>query len=393
MNKNILNTGIQLFITKNLNTDISSLLLKGVHLDGVSPKEVAQQIEAKKKTKKKLPTWFNSKQIYYPNKLNIEQTSSEETAQYKSKIIKGKTLVDITGGFGVDTYYFAKKFETVIHCEINKELAEIAAHNFKILNTKNIHAIHQNGVAFLEESKKHFDVIFLDPSRRDASKNKVFLLHDCEPDILKILPFLLKKSNLVLMKTSPLIDLSKSIEDLRHVKEIHIVAVNNEVKELLWLLGPNAGTDIQIKTVNMLNEGSQCLNFAWQEESANIATFSVPEKYLYEPNAAVLKSGAFNILTQKFAVSKLHPNTHLYTSNHKIDFPGRGFIIKEILPYNKKILKKALPGNKANITTRNFPESVAQIRKKTGIKDGGDIYLFFCTNFNNEKIVISAKKT
>ncbi len=393
LNKEILNTGTQYFINKNINTDISSLLLKGFDLEGVDTKEAVEQIEAKKKSEKKLPTWFKTDKIYYPNKLNIEQTSSEITAHYKASLVNGKKLVDLTGGFGVDSYYFSKRFKEVLHFEINENLSKIATHNFKVLGQKNIFTFAEDGISFLEKTKDNFDCIFVDPSRRDNKKNKVFLLQDCTPNMQLVLPVLLKKSPTVIVKTSPLLDISKGIEELKKVVEIHVVAVNNDVKELLWIIKDKKITTPLIRTINFSKHITEEFDFHLNEESNTNTEFSLPKKYLYEPNSAILKSGGFNSIATKLNLSKLHPNTHLYTNDELINFPGRSFIIKDIIPYNKKALKKILPENKANITTRNFPESVAQIRKKTKITDGGNTYLFFCTNINNEKIIILSEKT
>ncbi|MCF8715131.1 class I SAM-dependent methyltransferase [Joostella atrarenae] len=393
MNKNILNTEVQEFINQNLDKDVSSLLLKGINLDGVSTKEVVTQIEAKNKTKKKLPSWYKTEGIYYPNKLNIEQTSSEITAEYKASLVSGKKIIDATGGFGVDSYHFSNSFEEVYHCEINSDLSKIATHNFKALKKGNIHSKAEDGIVFIENSKETFDCIFVDPSRRDSTKNKVFLLQDCAPNMRLVLPTLFKKAKIILVKTSPLLDLSKGIEELNKVAEIHIVAVNNEVKELLWLLKSNVLQRRIIKTINISKSKKEVFEFEMNDESSSVANFSAPLDFLYEPNAAILKSGGFNIIADKLNLSKLHPNTHLYTSNELVaDFPGRTFIIKNILSYNKIELKKVLTNNKANITTRNFPETVAQIRKKTKIQDGGNTYLFFCTNHRNDKIVLHCEK-
>ena len=185
MNKNILNTGVQVFINNNLNTDILSVLLAKPHFEGLSQKELAEQIEAKKKCKNKLPAWYNTPNIYYPKKLHIEQSSSEITAKYKAGIVSGKLLLDLTGGIGVDSYYFSKKIDEVVHCEWNKELHEIATYNYEVLKRSNIHTHHIDGLSFLENSKLEFDWIYLDPSRRDDSKKKVFQLSDCTPDITK----------------------------------------------------------------------------------------------------------------------------------------------------------------------------------------------------------------
>ena len=392
MNKEILNTGIQIFIKNNINTDISSLLLKGTDFKDISTIEIVEQIEAKKKCIKKLPTWFSTNNIYYPNKLNIEQTSSEITAQYKANLINGNNLIDLTGGLGIDSYYFSKKINKIIYCEVDENLAEIAAHNYKILGVKNIEVYADNGLDFLKKNKVKTDWIFIDPSRRDDSKNKVFLLSECLPNVPDNLENIFKYSDNILIKTSPLLDLTIGISELKFVRKIYVVSVKNEVKELLWILEKEYQGEIKIHTINIKNEKNEEVDFLHNDEKKFTSNFSLPKKYLYEPNSALLKAGAFNIISCKFNVSKLHKHSHLYTSDSAIDFPGRSFTIESIIPYTKKAPKKVLKTRNANITTRNFPESVAQIRKKLNLKDGGDIYLFFTTELNNEKIIIICKK-
>ena len=391
MNKSILNIEIQEFINNNLYSEITALLFKKSPFPTVDIKELVEQIEAKKKCKDKLPTWFNSKNIYYPNKLNIEQTSSEVTAKYKSHLIKGKTLIDITGGLGVDTFYFSKYFQNVIHCEINKELSLIAKANFKTLKANNIDLVSKDGIDFLKETTKDIDWIYVDPSRRHENKGKVFLLEDCLPNIPELLSFLFQKTNNIMMKTSPLLDISKGINSLQSVKEIYCIAVNNEVKELLWLLEKGFNEETVINTINITKNYNQVFSFLMDQEKHTQAIFSEPEDYLYEPNAAILKAGAFNTISEKLKLNKLHPNSHLYTSHKLInDFPGRVFSIESVLPYSKTTLKK-LKNSKANITTRNFSESVASIRKKHHITDGGKTYLFFTTSLSG-KIIVETKK-
>lgn len=390
MNKLILHTDIQEFINKNLNTDISKLLFKGSPFEDVSIQEIVEQIEAKKKVEKKLPTWFNTQQIYYPNKLNIEQTSSEITAQYKSALLQGNTLIDLTGGFGVDAYYFAKVFKKVTHCEHNERLSAIVKHNLQQLGVKNIETNTTDGIYYLTHHKEHFDCIYVDPSRRDDVKGKVFLLKDCEPNLPKHLEALFQFSDNILIKTSPLLDITNGIQELKNVSEIHIVAVDNEVKELLFLLKKGSNDAIKLKTINIKKNDIETFESIYQ--SSEKATFSQSLKYLYEPNAAILKAGLFYEVSHQLKVNKLHVNSHLYTSSKLIEFPGRSFEIIQKIPYNTKEIKKYIPSFKANITTRNFPETVAQIRKKTKLKDGGDQYLFFTTDSSNNHIVLVCKK-
>ncbi|WP_040279094.1 class I SAM-dependent methyltransferase [Psychroserpens damuponensis] len=392
MNSDILNTEIQAFISNNLTTNISKILLKGTNFETVSTQEIIEQIEAKAKSKKKLPNWFSSEKIYYPNKLNIEQTSSEITANYKSTLFKGNSIIDITGGFGVDCFYFAKQFEEVVHCEINENLSKIVNYNYTQLNVKNIKTVALDGIDYLLSNEKHYDWIYIDPSRRHEKKGKVFFLNDCLPNVPFHLDTLFNYTTNIAIKTSPLLDLTIGINELKHVKDIHVVAVKNEVKELIWVLEKGFTGNISIKTVNIINNNIEAFSFKLNDESINMSSYSEPQKYLYEPNAAILKSGAFNSVSKQLNVSKLHQHSHLYTSNELTMFPGRSFKIESIIDYNKKNIK-ALNISKANITTRNFPETVQLIRKKHNIKDGGNTYLFFTTNYLNNKIIVIGSKT
>ena len=390
MNLSILQAIVQEFIDDNLKSNITKLILKGSPFDKISTQEVANQIVAKQKAAQKLPTWFATKNIYYPPKISIEHTSSEITAAYKANLVSGSSIIDITGGFGIDCYYFSKQFNHVIHCEINEELSTIVNHNYQQLNVKNIDTFSGNGIDFLKKTKETFDCIYIDPSRRNDSKGKVFLLKDCLPNIPENIDFLFTKTNQILVKNSPILDISSAISELKFVKEIHVIAVKNEVKELLFLLENNYEKDIRIKTINILQEDSQEFMFNFNEEIAS--QYSEPLTYLYEPNAAILKSGGFHQISKQLNLFKIHQHSHLYTSEKLIDFPGRCFKIIEVLNYDKKKIKKLIPKNKANITTRNFPKTVTQIRKETNLKDGGNSYLFFTTNQNNDLKVIICKK-
>ena len=390
MNKAILHTEKQVFIENNINSNVNELILKGSPFDDVDIKEIVEQIEAKKKCQNKLPTWFETPLIYYPNKLNIEQSSSEITAEYKSKIIEGDSLIDVTGGLGVDDYFFSKRFKQVVHCEMNEKLSQLAHHNFEKLRVSNIQPYCGDGLEFLQNSNEQYDWVYIDPSRRSEIKGKVFLLDDCLPNVPKNLDLLFSKTNQILIKTSPLLDISIGLGELKHVKEIHVVAVNNEVKELLWKLEKGFTDEPKIQTINLGNENSP-FSFFPSEETNQEVRFGMPKAFVYEPNSAILKSGGFKVLTKYFNVEKLHQHSHLYTSETLLEFPGRSFKIIQILPYNKKALKQ-WNVTKANITTRNFPESVEQLRKKFKIKDGGETYLFFTTNYEGDKIILVCQK-
>ena len=390
MNEALLHKEVQQFINDHLKSDLSKLILKGTPFKDVKIQELAAQIQSKSKSRDKLPTWFHTNSIYYPKSLSIEQTSSELTAQYKASLIDGDQLIDLTGGFGVDSYFFAKKFKSVIHCEIETELSKIVRYNFIQLGLKNITSFNTNGIDELSKNETFFDWIYIDPSRRDALKTKVFKLEDCLPDVGKHLDFFLERSDNVMIKLSPLLDISLTIKDLKFVKEIHVVAVKNEVKELLILIQKGYEAPSKIKTINIVASGQQTFE-GYFPSNANVE-FSAPKKYLYEPNAALLKSGLFNEISSGLNAPKLHSNSHLYTSDELLVFPGRRFTILSVFKYNKKLLKRNFKSKSANITTRNFHDSVAEIRKKTGIKEGGNDYLFFTTDIEENSIVIHCKK-
>lgn len=392
MNKDLLKTGVQNYINNNLNADILSVLLKKSKFETISSKELVQQIEGKKKCSSKLPSWFRTAKIYYPPKFNIEQSSSEKTAFYKASLVSGKSLLDVTGGFGVDSYYFGQHIHQVTLCEISKELSEITAHNLPVLGATNINVLNTDGIVYLDKFDGIFDWIYIDPSRRDKSKGKVFKLSDCVPDVTEHLELLKAKSKGLLLKTSPLLDITKGLKELGSVKEIHIVAVNNEVKEVLWIIKDNNHEEPLLKTINLKNSADEVFIFKRSEENSIQSEFSVPLKYLYEPNAAILKAGAFKATGNQFHLKKLHEHTHLYTSEKKLKFPGRIFKILSVYPYNKKSIA-ALQANKANVTIRNFPVSVADIRKKHKIKEGGNLYLFFIKDLNDKLQILKCAKT
>ena len=297
MNKILLNTDIQDFITKHINSNIHELILKGSPFEGLDIKELIEQIEAKKKCVLKLKTWFETPKIYYPNKLNIEQTSSETAALIKSEFMQGESLIDLTGGFGVDSYYFSKQFKTVVHCEMDSKLAEIAAYNFEVLVAKNIESHNKDGIEFLKSCPDTFDWMYVDPSRRDAQKNKKFLIEDCSPNVITHQDLFFKHAKNVLIKMSPMLDISVGIQAMKHVKTVYIVAVKNEVKELLFHQEKGFDGTATVQTLNSHPNGDEQFSFEIAEEENAEATFSSPKTYLYEPNAAVMKCGGVYFCT------------------------------------------------------------------------------------------------
>lgn len=380
---------VQQFIWDNTGTPVTSLALQKNPFPGLEWVDILNQIAARDKAKDKLPSWFKTKDIIYPSKISVEQTSSEATAQYKASLISGENLIDLTGGFGVDDYYFSKQVDFVVHCEMNEELSAIAAHNFKLLEATNIECIAGDSLNTLNQLDRSWDWIYIDPARRNDAKGKVFMLKDCLPNVPAQLEMYFSYTNNILIKTAPLLDITAGLGELKWVKAIYIVALNNEVKELLWVLQKGFTEALWLHAVSITKEGIQ--EFSSPVESTNEATYALPKKYLYEPNSAIMKSGAFDAVSKQYSLAKLHKHTQLYTSDTLIDFPGRRFVIDEIVPYQKAGMKAA-EGTKMNITVRNFPLAVEELRKKWKIKDGGNTYAFFTTNLENEKIMLLCSK-
>nr|WP_315173799.1 class I SAM-dependent methyltransferase [uncultured Flavobacterium sp.] len=389
MNIDLLNIDVQNFINDQLNQNITKLALQKNPFPNIEWITILEQIESKTKAKEKLPSWFSAKDIIYPPKISIEQTSSETTASYKSNLIKGASLIDLTGGLGVDDFYFSKQFKKIVHCEINPDLSAITAHNFKQLKALHIECLTGDSQSILTDSDQIWDWIYIDPSRRSESKGKVFMLKDCLPNVPENIDLYFSKSKSILIKTAPLLDLTAGLSELKNVKTIHIIALNNEVKELLWELHKDYSGTVSIKTVNILKNKEEKFDLP---ENNSLPTYGLAEEYLYEPNSAIMKSGGFDAVSSVFKLNKLHINSHLYTNSELIDFPGRRFKINKQLNYNKLELKNNLVNQKANITIRNFPETVENIRKKWKIKEGGNIYCFFTTDINNNKIVLICSK-
>lgn len=386
----LLQTEIQEFINTHISSDCNALALQKSPFENIDYIEIINQIASKQKAKNKLPTWYATENILYPSKVSIEQTSSEIAAKYKTSIIKGKSLIDLSGGFGVDDYYFANSFDEVFHCEINAKLSTIVAHNYKQLNKNNIKCIEGESAEILKKLNCNFDCIYIDPSRRNDSKGKVFMLKDCEPNVPELLDFYFNYSNSILIKTAPLLDIQAGLIELKQVKNIHVVAINNEVKELLWEIEKNYSKSITLTAVNLEIDNSSIVTTEFNKFYN--ASFSLPKKYLHEPNAALLKTGNFDALSEIFKTDKLHQHSHLYTSNEILNFPGRSFLINQIVPYQKKEIKNLITNTKMNVSTRNFPLKPDDLKKKHKIKDGGTIFAFFTTDIENNKIVLLCSK-
>ncbi|MCO6176171.1 class I SAM-dependent methyltransferase [Flavobacterium sp. NRK F10] len=386
----LLDKEVQDFINRNIDQQVTQLALQKKQFNGIALSEVVQQVAAKQKAEKKLPTWFATANIIYPSKVSVEQTSSEQTAAYKASLISGKTLLDATGGFGVDDYYFAQQFQKVIHCEWNQELSEIVKHNAELLKVNNLECLSGDSTEIIKKRDQQLDWIYIDPSRRHDHKGKVFMLKDCEPNVPDLLEFYFQYTSNILIKTAPLLDLKAGLSELKYVKKIHIIALDNEVKELLWEIHRNYEGDLSISAVTIEKGKPLKSEFNWNTNYQS--TFSKPKKYLFEPNAALLKSGMFDAVSAVFHIDKLHQHSHLYTTDEDLNLPGRNFIIDQVVPFDKNSAKTYLLNQKLNISTRNFPLKPEELRKKYKIKDGGDTYVFFTTNSENKKIILFCTK-
>ncbi|SMC41423.1 hypothetical protein [Pedobacter africanus] len=388
MNKLILDKAVQEYINSHLNDDVHKIAMAKSPFEGIEARELAVQIAGKNKAAKKLPLWYAKEGIYYPPLLSVEQCSSERTAAYKATLADGESLIDLTGGFGVDSLYFARRFKSVTHCELNAGLSEIAAHNARLLGATNIQFLATDGMNFLKNNKQTFDAIYLDPARRTTA-GKVFMLKDCSPNVVEHLDLLLSRSPRIVIKTAPLLDLTAGLKELKNVSEIHIVSVRNEVKELLWVIEEaNAGL---VKIVcRTINESHKSFSFYKGDEEISHAQLlnGTPSGYLYEPDAALLKSGAFNLVAQVYGLEKLDSQTQLYTAevlNNR--FPGRIFKINRILTAAELKKEKALTGN---VIVRNYRDKAENLVKKYKIKADNNKFLLFTQSKTDGYIVIDA---
>ena len=388
------------FIQIHLQDDVRALLLRA-HPAGISIKKLAKQIMARQKAREKIPAWYANNDLIFPPALSVEQASSEQTALHKASIVSGKLLLDLTGGMGVDTWAFAQQVERVIYVEQQSELAQLAAYNLPQLGQTNVTVQTGNGlsVALLEQADlPTADWLYLDPHRRDERGGRVVHLADCVPDVTQtgLLSALLSRANQILIKGSPLLDIDLAVQQLgNQVEAIHVVAVQGEVKELLFTVVNRVVNkeNLLVNSVNLTRQGAIHFRFHWQEEQLATIHFGDPQRYIYEPNAAVLKAGAFRLVASRLGLTKLAPHSHLYTSDViKPEFPGRIFALNDLMKPDGKLLKQAIPDLKANLTVRNFPQTVAELRKKLALREGGDVYILATTLLNGDKRLLITQK-
>lgn len=382
------------FIRAHSRDDVRLLALQAPRYPDVDMPAAIVQIAGRQAAANKIPSWQSIEELWYPRHLSMEQCSSEITAQYKSTLADGETLADLTGGFGIDCAFMASRFRKVSYVERQEELCEIAKHNFPLLGLKHITVYNEDGVAHLQKMEP-VDCIFIDPARRNEHGGKTIAISDCEPDVEELEELLLSKGKQIIIKLSPMLDLTLALKNMKHVREVHVISVNNECKELLLIIGNEPSLLIPIHCINLTPKEKQTFTFTREGELTSECLYTKElGKYLYEPNASILKAGAFRSIASRYEVKKLHPNSHLYTSDLWIEnFPGRSFLITGQCSFNKKEIKETIGElKKANITVRNFPATVAEIRKRTKLSDGGEVYLFATTLSNEQKVFIKCSK-
>lgn len=382
------------FVQDHLKEDPAHLLLRQKAVPGIDLKIAAQQIAMRQKAAKKLPFWAGYPSIIFPPSLSMEQCSSELTAAYKSQLVQGKTFIDLTGGFAVDTFYIGKEFKEITYLERQQELVELARHNLSgLLKDQDIQlsVVHGESIQFIEKTQTKYDVLFVDPARRGSGNQKMYQLKDLEPDVSQNWDLFRHKAKAILIKASPMLDIQAALKELPEINEVHVVAVKNEVKELLFLYSGKKHP-LKVVATELGRNGTQQFSFTLEEEANAMVNYSLPQKFLVLPYSCILKAGAFKSFGKEFGLSKLHPHTHLYTGNEiSGSINGRVFEVLEELKLDKKVLKKRFPDGKVNVLTRNFPSKPDQIKKRYKLKDGGDEYLIACTLMDGQTAVLRCK--
>jgi len=382
----------QAFILAHEHEDVRDLALR---YPGEDMPFLLSQIAGRQTAQQKIPSWYLTDGIIYPVHLSLEQSSSEMTARYKASLVpEGRMrFADLTGGMGVDFSFLSPRFSHAVYLEQNEELCQLAVHNFGLLGLTHAAVLHGKSEDYLSQMEKA-DLIYLDPARRDEGGRKVIRIEDCTPDVTRLKEQLLEKAERVMIKYSPMLDISLAVKTLGNVREVHIVSVENECRELLFILSKEEGACLY-HAVNLHRAGEKdVFVFSPAAEAQETVLTSQHGRYLYEPNASVLKAGAFNAVANRYRVKKLHRHSHLYTSDLlAADFPGRIFEIDKLFAPNRNNIRLLLQETKkANISVRNFPMSVAEIRRKTGLKEGGDCYLFATTLADGQMVWILGKK-
>ncbi|MDR0395156.1 MAG: class I SAM-dependent methyltransferase [Tannerella sp.] len=401
---------LKAFIKEHAEDDVLQLVLNASRYKDVDVRFAAGQIAARRRIKDKLPEWYANDGLIYPSSLAAEQCSSGQTAHYKQRFVGREDVVcDLTGGLGVDTYFFSLKAQSLTYVEYDVSYCEAAAYNMKQLGVKNVHILNENAVELLTKNPEKLsgiNVFYLDPARRGSGNERRFALQDCEPDLTKLWPLLCNGRCKVIAKLSPMLDIKQLLSQLTGIGEVHVVSVRNDCKELLIVADtsctqrygamPDSGPDVRICCVNFTTSGEeQSFPFSYGEEKAAVAVFAGEVgHYLYEPNASVLKAGAYKTVSSRYGLKKLHVSSHLYTSDTYLpSFAGRIFEVCRVYKFDNRLcrsLSTRIP--RANIAVRNFSLSADELRERTRIVDGGDVYLFASTLSDQTKVLIECRK-
>lgn len=379
------------FIKEHENDNIRTLALQSGRYPHLDMHHIIEQIAGRQIAKNKIPTWYENDNIIYPKHISLEQCSSQKTAEYKASLCEGSAFVDLTGGMGVDFFFMAQKFKSAVYVEQNEELAKLGKQNFLSLNLNNSTVLKQDSVEYLR-AMPDADTIYIDPARRSETGKKTVLIEDCTPNLIEIQDLLNQKAKKVIIKLSPMLDISLALKSLTSISSVHIISVDNECKELLFVKEKGSKTT-DFHCINIQGNSESIFTFSKTDKQVTVYANNI-SNYLYEPNASIMKAGAYQYIDSAFGVEKLHANSHLYTSDGLItNFPGRKFHVNSIFSLNKKDIREHLsPIEQANITVRNFPLTVADLRKKLKIKDGGNSYLFATTTVDEKKVLILCEK-
>ena len=414
------------FIREYRERDIRQLALQANRFPDVDMPYALDQIQGWQIARRKLPKWAACDGVIFPPHLSMEQCSSEPTAQYKlnlamewttlnfelstqncrrqqfktqnSKFKTSTRMTDLTGGFGVDFSFTSCAFAAATYVERNEQLCHIVEHNLPLLGLNNATVVCADAVEYLSTVEPQ-TMLFLDPARRDEHGAKTVMLADCTPDVVQLLPQLLEKSRFTMLKLSPMLDWHKAVDDLQGtVREVHIVSVGGECKELLLVLSTVVESELKVYCADLSTASDTSSLFVYTPGSsapvANSKLKTQNSKFVHEPNASIMKAGCFDELALAYGVSPVSRNSHLFLSDEPIEgFPGRSFVVERVTTMNKGELRKALVGiEKANIATRNFPLTVAELRKRLKIKDGGDVYIFATTTAEGEHLLLISRK-
>lgn len=394
------------FIREYRERDIRQLALQANRFPDVDMPYALDQIQGWQIARRKLPKWAACDGVIFPPHLSMEQCSSEPTAQYKlnlamewaSRVGHASRMTDLTGGFGVDFSFTSCAFAAATYVERNEQLCHIVEHNLPLLGLDNATVVCADAVEYLSTVEPQ-TMLFLDPARRDEHGAKTVMLADCTPDVVQLLPKLLEKSRFTMLKLSPMLDWHKAVDDLQGtVREVHIVSVGGECKELLLVLSTVVESELKVYCADLSTASDTSSLFVYTPGSsapvANSKLKTQNSKFVHEPNASIMKAGCFDELAAAYGVSPVSRNSHLFLSDEPVEgFPGRSFVVERVTTMNKGELRKALVGiEKANIATRNFPLTVAELRKRLKIKDGGDVYVFATTTAEGEHLLLISRK-